>query len=91
MNGEAALCHVQSASTLGVPLGPLVTWLQIALPPVSPTLPLTHQVLITPIPVPVLTGPDPSPDHNSVKLPRLFSQSSEVKCPGGLKFKASLY
>lgn len=90
MNWEAALCHVQSVSTPGVPPGPLVTWLLTALPPVSPTLPLTHQFLRAPVPVSVLAVPDPSPDHNSLKLSLLFSQSSEVKCTGGLEFKASL-
>lgn len=41
--------------------------------------------------VPVLTVSDPCPDHNSLKLSLLFSQSSEVKCTGGLEFKANLY
>lgn len=52
--------------------GPLVTWLQIALTPVSPTPqppPYTPSPF-APVPVPVLTVPDPHPDHNSLELSR---------------------
>lgn len=79
MSWKPALCHVQSASTHSGFPGTLGYLAAESSPFVSLILPLYHTR--------ILTVPDPSPDHNSLKLLLLFP---EVQRSSALpEFKAS--